>query len=175
MTAPVVAGSTVTGTTETGSAEPGPRETGPTRRTREPHGDDGSIAILTLGWIVVVAIAVLVVAVASDLHVQRMRLSALADEIALTAVGSGGASYFGGESTRVLTDRAVSDAAHQRLGSVGAAPWQGSVEVLDASSNDGVSATVTLGRDVPLLMHLDVLTPWSDGVALTATGTARSS
>ncbi|GMA34725.1 pilus assembly protein TadG-related protein [Demequina litorisediminis] len=42
--------------------------------------DEGSISVLTLGWIVVVAIAILVVAAATQVHVDRLRLVALADE-----------------------------------------------------------------------------------------------
>ncbi|GMA34724.1 hypothetical protein [Demequina litorisediminis] len=61
-----------------------------------------------------------------------------------------------------------------RLADDPAQPWVSEVTLIEADAPDGQSATVVLGRTVPLPWNLDVLAPWADGVAITASATARS-
>ncbi|MFV0286930.1 MAG: pilus assembly protein TadG-related protein [Demequina sp.] len=139
--------------------------------------DEGSISVLTLGWIVVVAIAFLVVAAATQVHVDRLRLVALADELALDAADSvdGDTYYATGSGSLVLDADRVRDQVEARLADDPARPWVSEVTLIEADAPDGQSASVVLGRTVPLPWNLDVLAPWADGVAITASATARSS
>ncbi|WP_084078834.1 hypothetical protein [Demequina sp. NBRC 110057] len=135
------------------------------------------MSVLTLGWIVVVAVALLVVAAATQVHLDRLRLLALADELALDAADSiDGDLYYSASSPSVRLDAArVRDQALAGLSADAARPWVEDVTLIEADAPDGESARVVLGRVVPLPWNLDALAPWSDGVAITASATARVS
>ena len=146
------------------------------RRTRW-RDDEGSMSVWALGWIVVIALAAFVVASATQVHLERLRLVSLADEVALAAADAvDGAAYYGtGGAVVALDDDAVRAHATTRLGSDSARPWIDEVDLLEAGSDDGQSARIVLGRTVHLPWRVDALAPWSDGIAITATATARAS
>lgn len=139
--------------------------------------DTGSMAVWSLGWIVVIAVAVLVVASATQVHLERMRLVSLADEVALAVADAvDGSAYYAPTGGMVVLDEAsVREEALTRLADDASRPWVGEVALIEASSPDGQSARIVLGRTVPLPWSLDALAPWSDGIAVTATATARAS
>ncbi|WP_159449311.1 pilus assembly protein TadG-related protein [Demequina sp. NBRC 110051] len=139
--------------------------------------DDGSMSVWALGWIVVIALAALVVASATQVHLERLRLVALADEVALSAADAvdGGAYYGTGGAVLALDDDAVRVHAATRLAADPARPWIGEVGLLEAGSDDGQSARIVLGRTVHLPWRIDALAPWSDGIRISATATARTS
>lgn len=145
------------------------------RLSRNARGDEGSISVLSLGWVVVVLVAALVVAVASDIHVQRVRLAALADTIVLDAVGAATYGYFDLAPSSPVTADAVEAAAHRHTGAGAASVWATEVWVAEAAAPDSASAQVTVERVVPLAFGLDALAPWSDGVVISASATARAS
>lgn len=145
------------------------------RTTRSHATDDrGAASVFALGWVVIVLIAALVVAVATDVHVQRMRLLALADQTVLEAVGN--APRPPGDVTQAvhLTESHIRQSAAATLAAHPEA-WVADVAVTDASAADTRSASVTLARTVPLLFNLDALAPWSDGMTLEVNATARAS
>lgn len=162
----------------------GPAGTGPAARS----GDEGQIMLLTLVFAVVTITLVLVVAAASAVHIERKRLVALADSAAVAAsdaiseqlyyeaaaegLGPGtGATYV------PLTDATVRGAVVDYLAR---APAEVSGEfeqlrVVDPTgSPDGMSAQVTLTAVATLPMVPWVLVPWSDGIILRVTSTARA-
>ncbi len=135
------------------------------------------MAVWSLGWIVVIALAVFVVASATQVHLERLRLITLADEVALAAADAvDGPSYYGsGAAVIALDDEAVRAHAASRLAADPSRPWITEVSLIDASGSDGQSARIVLGRTVHLPWRIDALAPWSDGIAITATATARAS
>ena len=62
------------------------------RRGRMGRRDDGQIMILTIGFVVVALLLVTVVASAAGVHLERKRLLALADVLALEAESTARAS-----------------------------------------------------------------------------------
>ncbi|WP_447925550.1 pilus assembly protein TadG-related protein [Georgenia muralis] len=145
--------------------------------------------LLTLGFAVLLLTLVLVVVSASAVHIERKRLLALADSIAADAADAvdldayysagvpAGTTQAGGPTTVPLSDATVRAAVDGYLASAPAAVVGEFAElrVLEPTgSPDGVTAEVTLGATVrpPLLPW--VLAPWSEGIALKATSTARA-
>lgn len=133
----------------------------------ERAGDDeGSVLLLTLGY-VLLALAVLFVCVcATDLYIAQKRLDALADAAAL-AGADGFTLVVEGEGVRAeLTDRGVQE---QAVAVIDALP--GDAELVSAASPDGVSAQVTVAAAWhPPLVALFV----PDGVPLQSTATSRT-
>lgn len=129
-------------------------------------GEEGSILLLTLGY-VLLALAVLFVCVcATDLYIAQKRLDALADSAAL-AGADGFTLVVSGESVRAeLTDAGVRE---QAAALVAALP--GAAELVDARSPDGVSAQVT----VTAPWHPPLFSPFVPaGVPLDSTATSRT-
>lgn len=136
--------------------------------------DDGNISVLTLGWVVLVLLALLVMAAATQVHIDRMRLASVADEAALAATGSLGAgSYFDMASAHSGVDqREMRAAVHDWLAS-DPRPWVSEVAVVEVSSGGDGTATVRLGRTVMPLFEVDVLGPFNLGIDLLAEGRSR--
>lgn len=132
----------------------------------ERADDEGSVLLLTLGY-VLLALAVLFVCVcATDLYIAQKRLDALADAAAL-AGADGFTLVVEGEGVRAeLTDRGVQE---QAVAVIDALP--GDAELVSAGSPDGVSAQVTVAAAWhPPLVALFV----PDGVPLQSTATSRT-
>ncbi|WP_456789590.1 pilus assembly protein TadG-related protein [Cellulomonas sp. P5_C5] len=156
-----------------------------TRGARRAAGDDGQVLVLTLGFVVVALLLLTVVVSAAGVHLERKRLLALADLLALEgadAVGDNpyfvpGASQDGqGAGGALLTDLAVRAAVdgYLRDNPDAATAWDELV-ILDAATPDGRSAQVRLGAVVRPVLLSWVLAPWSDGIALEAESVARGS
>jgi len=147
--------------------------------------DDGNVSLLTLGLLILVVGLVLVSAAATKVHLQAARLGQLADEAALDAADAlDDAAYFtpqypapvndgtravelsGAEVTAIVQERVNARAAELGLEPVVVTAWV---------APDGSSAVVTLGSRARVPFGLDALAPWQDGVAISATGTARTS
>ncbi|WP_315093475.1 pilus assembly protein TadG-related protein [uncultured Cellulomonas sp.] len=155
------------------------------RRRRRPTGDDGQVMILTLGFVVVALLLITVVVSAAGVHLERKRLLALADLLALEAADAvGDDRYFapgagqGDPDTEglPLTDASVRAAVDRYLrDNRGAATEWEDVAVLSATTPDGRSAHVHLGAVVRPALVSWVLAPWSDGIPLEAESVARGS
>lgn len=145
--------------------------------------DEGTVLLLTLGFTVLVLILVLVVAAATQLHLQRVRLSHLADELALEAADSLDLGrYYAGELDEpdaeraiALGDGALTATVEERLGPAAARSNLPEAGVIEAYSSDGFTATVTVGTTVYPMFGIEALLPWIDGIELTATASARAS
>lgn len=145
--------------------------------------------LLTLGFAVLVLVLVLVVVSASAVHIERKRLLALADSVAADAADAldldayysagvpAGTPATGGPTTLPISDATVRAAVDGYLATApGAVVGEFSgLRVLEPTgSPDGVTAQVTLGATVRPPLVPWVLAPWSEGIALRASSTARA-
>ena len=152
------------------------------RRARGQHGDEGTILLLTLGFTVVALLLVLVVAAATEVHLERMRLTHVADEVALDAADSLDiAAYYAGDASEpsqthaiTLAARAVDATARERVAAAATRASLPPTAVIEATTPDGFTATVTVSTTVHPLFGIDALLPFADGVTLTATSSARA-
>lgn len=146
-------------------------------RRWEGHLDEGNVSVLTLGWIVLALLALLVMAAASQVHVDRTRLASLADEAALAAVyATGESGYFTGTGGQPggAPDQAVMSSAVNTWLAEDPRPWVGEVVVLSVTGSADGTATVQLGRTVAPLFQLEALGPFNVGVDLTVEGRSRA-
>jgi hypothetical protein len=138
--------------------------------------------LLTLGFLVVAILLVLVIAAATQVHLERMRLTHVADEVALDAADALDVdAYYGGEldapadgSIVSLSPGALTEIAEDRLGDAVERAGLPPTELVSAQTDDGFTATVTLRTVVHPLFGIDALLPFADGVTLTATSSARA-
>ncbi len=143
-------------------------------RGRMSSGDDGQVLLLTIGFVVVAVTLVLVVSAAAQVHLERKRLVALADLVAVEAADEvPGDVYFGGPAPAIgITSASVRSSAERYLASHPTPGRWDQVTVLEAVSDDGRSARVVLGAsmEVPFLGAL--VGPWPD-IALRAESISR--
>ena len=128
--------------------------------------DEGSVLLLTLGY-VLLALAVIFVSVcATDLYVAQKRLDALADSAALAGADGFTLAVRDGTVRAELTDARVEE---QAVALVAALP--GDASLTAAGTPDGVTARVTVAAEWhPPLVSLFV----PDGVPLESTATSRT-
>ena len=139
--------------------------------------DEGTIGILTLGFAVLAIMVILVVSAATSVHMTRMRLAHLADELAedaSDAISSDG--YFtatdGVDDVRLAQVR-MSDAVFAHVSERDTGRLDG-VQIVSVEASDAVSARVTVQITVYPLFGLEVLMPFADGITVTATGQSRA-
>lgn len=144
--------------------------------------DRGSISLLTLGFAVLAIMLILVVASATQLQLDRTRLTQLADELAIDAADAMDIpAYYAGSAERP-TDRAAVDLAPAAMRAVVDAHVAeyahrlrlDNAVVVAVTSPDGKTAVVTVAVVVQPLFGLEALLPWTDGITLTATSSARA-
>jgi len=139
--------------------------------------EDGSISILTLGFAVIAIVLILVVAVATSVHLTRMRLADLADELAedaSDAVSNDG--YYtatAGAGEVRLAQSKMSDAVVAHVTTRGTAQLEG-VRIVSVDAPDAATARVTIEITVYPLFGLEALMPFADGITVTATGQSRA-
>ncbi|MBT0995500.1 hypothetical protein KIN34_14535 [Cellulomonas sp. DKR-3] len=134
--------------------------------------------ILTIGAVVIALSLVLVVAAAAQLHLERKRLVALADLLALEAADAvPDERYYGAEQDEriTLTDASVRAAVDAYLDEhpAEADHWR-AFAVVDAEATDALTATVRLEARVYPSSVAWVLAPWSDGIVLQAEASATA-
>lgn len=150
-------------------------------RLRAPRDDDGNISVLTLGFVVLTMLVLLVVAAATAVHIQRLRLTHLADEMALDAADALDLpTYYAGESP-LPTDRAAIDVAQARMEAAVLEHLRRSdpvhregVRIVSVSTPDGATAVVTISQVIHPLFPLEPLAPFADGIEIRVTGSART-
>jgi len=142
-------------------------------RMRRAGPDDGSTLLLTIFYGFLALVLVLLVTAATSVYLERKRLYALADGAALV-----GAEAFPLESVRasergirpVLEPARVEAAVAGFVAGPPGERFEG-LRVVRATSDDGLSATVTLGADWrPPVVSL--LVP--EGLPIEVTAVARS-
>lgn len=128
--------------------------------------DEGSILLLTLGYVLLALAVIFVCVCATDLYIAQKRLDTLADSAAL-AGADGFTLEVEGEAVRAeLTDAGVQEQAAALL-----AALPGDAVLVSAGTPDGVSARVTVAG----AWHPPLFSPFvPDGVPLEATGTSRT-
>ena len=144
--------------------------------------DAGGISVLSLGFAIVGITLVLVGVVATDLHLHRVRLLSVADEVALDAADALDVdAYYRGELPRPSDDAAIvlddSRVALQATRALDRAARRHALQGLvleEAYSPDGRTVVVTVSMVVRPPLRLGVLAPWSDGVRIEATSSARA-
>lgn len=153
------------------------------RRIRELSADDdGQIMLLSLCFAVVCLLLVTVIVSASAVHLERKRLVAVADSLALAAADQVDTDeYFGGgapepvEGAGVhLSDTGVADAVSRHLGAWPADALPHGVVVERAGTPDGRTAEVRLRAVARPPLVTWVLAPWSDGITVHARASARA-
>ena len=153
------------------------------RLPQDLRRDDGTIGLLTLGMTVLVLALILVVAAATTVHSQHMRLATIADELALDAADAADLdAYYTGDAAEALAgdpggvvlsrERMRAEVDHRIAGS---GARLGDVQVLSVDTPDGRTAIVTVGITVHPMLGAEGILPFLSGVNLVATGTARSS
>ncbi|MFW7414345.1 pilus assembly protein TadG-related protein [Demequina sp. SO4-18] len=139
------------------------------------NADEGSISLLTLGWVLIAVVALLVMAAATQLHVDRMRLASLADELALAAADElDVGSYYSATATSVALDEGAMREAAAAWLVADPRPWVEEVGVVDVSASPDGTATVAVARRVRPLFDIEALAAFGDGIMLTAEGRARA-
>lgn len=152
------------------------------RRTARSRSDNGNISVLSLGFSVLTVMTVLVVSAATAVHIQQMRLTHLADELALEAADALDLGRYYAAQIPEPTENAAVPLAQQRMNSAVAshlAQSQGrinlpDVRVVSVETLDGNTASVTVAVTVEPLFGMEALMPFADGIVLVATGTART-
>lgn len=155
---------------------------------RRRGGEDGQVLVLSLAYALLAIVLVTVVASATAVHLERKRLLALADLAVLEAADAmdpaayytGGTPAGGGVDGTVgpvpvtITPDDVRASVEDYLRHAPAAERFSGLEVLEATTDDGRTARVTLRAvaDVPLVTL--VTAGWSDGVELVVTARARA-
>jgi hypothetical protein len=165
--------------------------TGPTvvgaarRRAAAGRGssETGSITLLSIAFAALALLLMTAVVSATSVHLERKRLLALADELALEAADALDlAAFYRGEAPPPttdgvvpLTDADVRRAVDQYLDEHGdVVARHERLVVTEAVSDDGRTARVSLAAVArpPLLSWITAA--WSDGIALRATSSARA-
>lgn len=154
---------------------PLPRTTQPSASGKRRSADEGNISVFTLGWLALALMALLVMAAASQVHVDRTRLASLADETALAAADQVDEGlYFDSDGSETTLSKAAMTAVVSRWLEHDPRPWVAEVTVLDVSGKADGTATVRLGRMVYPLFDVEALGPFHAGISLEVEGSARA-
>lgn len=139
--------------------------------------DDGQIMLMAIGYAIVALLLVTAVVSASGVHLERKQLLALADLAALAAADSiDQHAYFTrsrGDDLARLGDGEVRAEVVDYLAEAIPATDLDGVELL-AVTTEGRTATVTLRSVARPALVSWVTAPWSDGIELVATASARA-
>lgn len=147
-------------------------------RLRRARSDEGTIGILTLGFTVLALMLILVVSAATAVHLSRLRLTHLADELAEDAAdaadtGNYYATPAGSPASLDLATSAMTAAVHRHITERGVDQLEG-VHVIGVEALDNSTARVTVETTVYPLFGVEALMPFADGITLRATGQSRS-
>lgn len=138
------------------------------RTMNRPVGghDEGSVLLLTLGYVLLALAVIFVCVCATDLYIAQKRLDALADSAALAGADGFALVVSDGGVRAELTDAGVEEQADALV-----AALPGEASITAAGTPDGVTALVTVAADwhPPLV---SVFVP--DGVPLESSATSRT-
>lgn len=154
-------------------------------RRRGPGGprDRGSVTLLSIAFGALALLLVTAVVSATGVHLDHKRLVALADELALQAADALDAdAFYRGQAPPPtdagavpLTDDGVRAAVEEHLAThPQAAGRVDGLRVVEAVTDDGRTARVTLAAVARPPLVTWVTAAWSDGIALRATSSARA-
>lgn len=140
--------------------------------------DAGQATWLAIGYALIALVLITVVVSASAVHLERKRLLALADLAALDAADAIDTDAYyardaGPGSLVVLGDDEVHDEVVDYLTMAAPAARLSDLTLVEART-DGRTATVTLHAVAHPPLVSWVLAPWSDGIDLLVTSSART-
>lgn len=149
------------------------------RQRLRATGDEGQVMLLSIAYGVLALLLVTAVVSASSVHLERKRLLALADLVALDAADTLDETVYysrpdGASAAVVLSDAAVRRAVDEHLADAPEAAGLTGLHVVRAGTPDGRTAEVTLGAVATPPLISWVTAPWSDGITLTVTSRARA-
>jgi len=160
-----------------------------------PHDDNGQVMLLSIAFGVLALLLVTVVVSASSIHLERKELFALADLAALDAAAAlDEAAYFGRTAPAVapacgsdctegagdaadllvLSDASVRAAVEDYLADAASSSGLERLALVEASAPDGRTAQVRLQALARPALLSWITAPWSDGVLLDVTASARA-
>jgi hypothetical protein len=142
--------------------------------------EDGNITLLSLGFAIFAILLILVGAAVTGIHLDRVRLTHVADELALDAADAMdvGAYYAGNappptaESGIALSESAARTVVASRVNAVANRYGLEDVTVIEVASRDGRTVTVTVAVTSHPEFGLDAWMPWGD-VRIVASSSAR--
>lgn len=135
-------------------------------RRRTSEAEEGSILLLTLGYVLLALAIVLVCVCATDLYLAQKRIDAVADSAAAAAADG---FILVADDHGVRAELDDDDMREQALEVIDAV--ESDAALVDAWTPDGVSVRVT----VTAPWHPPVFSPFvPDGVVLEATATSRT-
>ena len=128
--------------------------------------DEGSVLLLTLGYVLLALAVIFVCVCATDLYIAQKWLDALADSAALAGADGFTLVLRDGSVLAELTDAGVAEQADALV-----AALPGEASITTAGTPDGVTARITVSAEwhPPLV---SVFVP--DGVPLESTATSRT-
>lgn len=153
---------------------------------RRLRGDDGQITLLAIAFATLALLLVTAVVSASQVHLERKHLLALADALALEAADAvddvrlydGSLARPGGTGRHDATLLRPADVRESVDAYLEAHPTAVGrlqhVTVLEATTDDGRSVRVRLGARVRPALPSVVTAPWSDGITLEVESSARA-
>ena len=146
-----------------------------------PRGDEGQVMLLSIAYGVLALLLVTAVVSATGIHLERKRLLALADLSALAAADAmDDPTYYAptardpGEGLVRLTPASVREAVDDHLAASPSSTRLTDVTVIEATTTDGRTARVTLRATAHPALLSWATAPWSDGVVLQVTASARA-
>lgn len=155
------------------------------RRLDEAGRESGRIMLLSIAFAIVALLLVTVVVSVTSVHLERKRLLILADQLALEgadAIDLDG--FYRGEAAAPqpgavvpLTDAGVRRAVDAYLsahGHGGAGADLERLAVVQADTPDGRTARITLSAVARPALVSWVTAPWSDGIGLRVSSSARA-
>lgn len=153
------------------------------RRVDRAGREAGQITLLSIAFAALALLLMTAVVSATSVHLERKHLLVLADDLALAAADSLDLdAFYGGRAAAPSTGAVVplTDTGVRRsvAASLGALPGTGSgldgLQVESAGSPDGRTARVTLTAVARPALISWVTAPWSDGILMRVTSSARS-
>lgn len=145
--------------------------------------DRGSVTLLSIAFTALALLLMVAVVSATGVHLEQKRLLALADELALEAADAldedafyrGEAPVPSADGVVPLTDAGVHRAVTEHLAAYpGAGAGLEALRVVEAGTDDGRTARVTLAALARPRLVGSVTAGWADGIPLRATSSARA-
>lgn len=148
----------------------------PAPRACPAPDDTGQVMLLSIACGLLALLLVTAVVSATGIHLERKELLALADLAALEAADAldepGYYAHPGGEPLR-LSPATVRASVEGYLAEAPEADRFSDLVIVEATTEDGRTATVTLAALAHPALISTVTAPWSDGIALEVTTSAR--
>lgn len=142
--------------------------------------DEGSVLVLGVFYVLIALALILVVAAATAVHLERKRLLAYADQIALAAADAVDIGLYYASSdpvpvgTVLISQATVDTAVSSFIAQTPAQASQFTDLAVTATTTDNRTVTVTLNATASIPVLADILAAWNGGIRLQVTSHASS-